>query len=278
MTEFGKSPGALAAEIVMSRQNWNGAFMIVEGPCDSRFFNARKSSTCEVVLGWGRRNVVEAIKILDGRNEAGVCGVIDDDFDSLPNSSPTISPNLIRTDPRDLEGILLRSSALEKALSEFCRIDALTTFVSAEPPSIANALLRRALLFGKIHYINSRGPQVCLKSLKPMRFIDPAKWEYSENEIKIVAVGLGVSSDVASLNHEIALVPDFPPWLLCRGHDLIDILYGGFLRCFGSGRATPDALESVLRSGIERREFDLTELMARIRDWEAAQAPFRLLA
>ena len=69
-----KDPSSIAAEIKMMRMVHGGAFLVVEGASDVRFWRTRRNDTCELVDGEGKRNVVAAIHRLDGENISGILG------------------------------------------------------------------------------------------------------------------------------------------------------------------------------------------------------------
>ncbi len=49
-----KTPGVLAAEIEMHRQAHSGAFLVLEGKDDMRFWRERRDKHCELVDGEGK--------------------------------------------------------------------------------------------------------------------------------------------------------------------------------------------------------------------------------
>ena len=64
-----KSPGILVAEITMNRMSHDGAFLLLEGKDDVRFWQSRRHSNCELVDGEGKLNVVGAIQQLDAAQQ-----------------------------------------------------------------------------------------------------------------------------------------------------------------------------------------------------------------
>ena len=114
-----KNPGSISAEIKMMRMVHDGAFLVVEGVSDVRFWSTRRHDNCELVNGEGKGNVVGAIGRLDAEDIPGVLGIVDDDYNSLMGIIRT-SGNLVATDAHDLECLLCRSPALESVPA--CRI------------------------------------------------------------------------------------------------------------------------------------------------------------
>ena len=120
MPKGNKTPGTLVAEIKMSRMSHGGAFLIVEGNDDVRFWTppSRRHADCELVDGEGKQNVIGGIQKLDDASFAGVLGIVDSDYDPL-NGIAIGSDNLLLTDAHDLECLLCRSSALDKVLTKY---------------------------------------------------------------------------------------------------------------------------------------------------------------
>jgi hypothetical protein len=271
-----QTAGVVAAEIELLRMNWSGSFLVVEGVTDSKFWRTRKNDLCDLVIAQGRRMVLNSLSILNSRAIQGVLGIVDDDFDALLGNNPLIE-NVISTDPRDLEGVLLRARALEKVLAEYADANRLATFLAVEGGCIREAILRRTILFGRIRWINEVGTQANLESLKPLRFCDVATWSYDEAAIMQEAVKLHVAQTVEELSQQIGELPPADPWLVCRGHDLIDVLLGGLLGVLGGADARRPAIESMLRSGLEGTELQSTQLYKDIRNWETTNSPFQIL-
>ena len=113
-----KTPGTLIAEIKMSRMSHKGAFLLVEGKDDMRFWTPRRHMDCKLVDGEGKQNVIRGIQKLDAANFTGVLGIVDSDYDTL-NGINIESKNLLATDAHDLECLLCRSSSLDKILAEY---------------------------------------------------------------------------------------------------------------------------------------------------------------
>ena len=213
-----KGPGEVEAEIRMTRTLFTGAFLIVEGDHDSRFFRPRvRPGECEIVIAGGKPALVGGISRLDTDSFQGTVGVIDDDCDSLEGVALT-SKNVIRTETRDLESLLLRTKALDKGLAEFGDARRIQAFESKEGMCVRDALLKRALPFGRLRWYSRRkGGGLSFKKLAPERFADETRWTFDFEALFVVACSEGLSPSPIELKREMAALPSIDPWLLCQG-------------------------------------------------------------
>ena len=271
---WGRSGADIVAEIEMVRTNFRGGFLVVEGDSDERFFRSRLPENSYIVIADGKRNVETAFSILDSDHSHSqnlVVGVVDEDYDWLTGHN-VVSQNIVKMDPRDLEGLLLRSSALSSVLAEFANAGSVEIFRAATGESIRDALVSRAEIFGRIRMASALGPQVCLKKLKPQRFCDVSTWSYDINAIKSEAVRLGVAPDVASLDRLISTLSAPSPWHIVRGHDAIDVLVGGLKGVLGGNASVSDRdVERVLRQALQDSELRSSHFFGSLTAWQIAR-------
>lgn len=273
-----KGPGEVEAEILMSRQTFKGSFLIVEGDDDSRFWRFRIHKTeCEIVIGGGKPAVKGGISRLDQRGFKGALGIIDDDFDSLA-SIPPGSSNLISTDSHDLETMLLRSSAFEKLLAEHGNPSRIRAFEFKNGKTVREALLERGSPFGQLRWLSARKQMgISFKELIPRRFVDSSNWILNKVDLISTAANQPINLSADELARELDLLPVADPWLVCHGHDLIDLLAIGFERVLGNSKPGRDGISSFLRGAIDTRELATTHLWTGIQGWESANPPYIVL-
>jgi len=258
----------IAAEVIMMRTASKGPFVIVEGPTDERFIWPRIRQSCYVAIGSGRSTVERAVTMLDAQhagNSADYVGIVDEDYDWLINYSP-VSSNILKTDPRDVEGLLFRSAAVLSVLAEFANRGAVQHFENRESCPVLTAVLMRAEPFGRIRMVNAIGPMVDISDLKPVRFYQPG-WSYDIEAAKQLAVALGVAPDVPTL--EASMLALSPPdiWHCVRGHDLVDVFVGGLIHELGGTGVNKINVERVLRQAMSASEFATSLLYARLDAW-----------
>lgn len=274
-----KEPGEIEAEILMTRQTHKGSFLLVEGDDDSRFWRMRVAEKiCEVVLGGGKPNVVGAIGRLDNRRFRGALGIVDADFDPLENR-PLSSVNLIATDTHDLEGLLLRSYALERLLVEYGNRRKIEKFEKDSGLKVREALLERGLVFGRLRWLALRqGWSLDFRQYPPERFIKPDTWTVNAADlVKEISQNVGISIEAIDSLLKTLQYPD--PWRICQGHDLLAILRLGLQKVLGnlkSNKGVKD-LAALLRTAFHKDDLANTRLHADIRVWEKSNRPYRIL-
>ena len=262
----------------MNRMSHAGAFLVVEGKDDMRFWRPRRHAECELVDGEGKQNVVKGIERLDGAGFTGALGTVDDDYDSL-ESVPLPSPNLVATDAHDLECLLCRSSALDTVLAEFGDPAKIRRFRQREGYDVRTCLLNRGLVFGQVRWVAKRiSTAVDTGAVSVPRWVDRALWSVKRAEL--IREADRESPDGSALSRHLDSLPQADPWYVAHGHDLIEILRIGLMRVLGDLPASTGTAEvaRVLRAAISKEELTATNFGGSIRSWELGNGPYAVLA
>ena len=257
----------------MTRMVHNGAFLVVEGVDDARFWSARRHGTCELVNGEGKGNVVGAVHRLDAENIHGVLGIVDDDYDSLMNINHG-TRNLVVTDTHDLECLLCRLPALDQVLAEFGIAQKIQEFTAAGV-DVRRGLLERTIVFGRLRWAAKRhNLDIDFRAIRVPRFMDIDTWRVDNDQLIRVASKSSSPDDCDMLKHCIAELPVADPWRVAHGHDMIQVLRIGLMRVLGTLPANkgPDDIARVLRSAVSPEEFQRTTLCKDIHTWERVNA------
>lgn len=267
MNAWNKEPGIIISEIKMIHASNHCYFWLVEGPSDSKFFSLRKYDNVELIISGGKRNIVKAMeKLKEDPLYGKTIGIVDHDIDWLLNIKH--DENIVTTDPRDIEGILLRSNALDKLLVEYGDIEKVKTFEENKGITIRQFVHDVSTFFGKIRAVNDLNDNVCLKKLKPQIFIDESNWSYNYKKIITYCVdNLHVCSSEIDLIQKINTLPNAAPWHYVRGHDALNILTGGFVKVFGVSKVDENKIQTALRMGLERDEYEKTSLFKNLSSW-----------
>lgn len=272
MSEWDKSVGVIVAEIKMMDAGSKCLYWLLEGPSDIKFFSSRKKECVELIVSGGKRNVIGSIQAFAGEPiYERLLGIVDADIDWLLTDHPR-PDNIITTDPRDLEGVLLRSSAYFKVLAEFASPAKVKAFEDKKGCSVLDYVRDTAVFFGRIRAVNDLNEGISLKKFKPQIFMLNGSWEYDFDAAVNFAVTKGVCVSVEELLSKMHALPDVFVWNYVRGHDAVDILTGGLVsELGGGGKVDGGRIESVLRSGIDEAEFGETKLFRSINDWHAVK-------
>ena len=274
-----KTPGTLVAEIKMGRMSHDGAFLIVEGKNDIRFWTQRRHVDCELVDGESKPNVVGGIQRLDAASFPGVLGIVDSDYDTL-NGISIESENLLLTDAHDLECLLCRSSALDKVLAEYGCHPKIERFENEAGTDVRTGLLERALIFGRLRWAAVRcDPVIGLKKIRVPQFVNENTWVVDHEEL--LRAALPDSPDHAlAMTRRIGELPEADPWYVARGHDMVAILRIGLRRTLGEIRPNVGVKEigKALRLAMTPGDLQATKLWADMRTWETANHPYMVLA
>ena len=274
-----KTPGTLVAEIKMNRMSHEGAFLLVEGQDDIRFWRSRHHAECELVDGEGKRNVIEGIQKLDATSFVGVLGIVDSDYDPLIGINIE-SENLLLTDAHDLECLLCRSSALDKVLAEYGNRPKIERFENETGDDVRTGLLERALVFGRLRWAAVRShPVIGLGGLRVPRFVDEDTWTVTNEEL-LCATLPDSPEDAFELKRRINELPEADPWYVVRGPDMVAILRIGLRHTLGDIPASVGVKEigRMLRAAMTPDDLQATKLWRAMRTWEAANRPYMVLA
>jgi Protein of unknown function (DUF4435) len=279
------TPVDIANEIRMTRTLHEGAFLIVEGDSDARFYkhivDLRK---CRITIAHNRENAVQIVTILQGDNFPGFLAIVDADFDVLEGKVFT-SSNIFLTDTHDLETMVLRSPALEKLLLEMGSETKLDEFVKGLGRELREVLLEEGLHLGYLRWVSLRhGHALKFEGLKYRAFTDLTTLTIDQSKliktIKDHSQKLHLSDQ--ELQQQIEAIRDetHDKWHVCCGHDLICLLSVGLHKAIGSydwKEIEPGILERSLRLAYESAWFRDTGLYASVKAWEGINGSFRII-
>jgi hypothetical protein len=267
-----REPGDIVAEVLMTiSADPETVFWLLEGVTDVKFFKPRLKGGLCLIDTTGKYKLIRAMDVFntDLRFSAlNVIGIVDNDYDWLTNYE--LPNNVISTEPRDLEGLMLRANSIACVLAEYGRPASVESF-EANGTSIIDAIVERALFFGKIRAVNNINRRVCLKKFKPLIFFRE-DWSYDRDSALSRAVQLGVCDSVELLLAEMQKLPIVNDWYYVRGHDAIDILCGGLKSVLGDGRPIgANAIEPVLRQSLSDAEFARSKIYTEVNSWHVAR-------
>ena len=277
----------VASTIRMTRPQFSGAFLIVEGQtADFRVYKRLVDfKQTKITPAHNKDNALAALKILEEADFAGVVAIVDADFWRLEGLDPT-SPNQFITDTHDLETMLLESPVLDKLLDEFGSAQKITDFAANNNMDVRQALLVAARPIGYLRWVSQRGDlSLKFEGIVFSRFIDHDTLHIDISELirEVKNKSRRHDLDDNDLRNKIDKLtdPQHNSWDICCGHDLVCILSFGLYRILGSNQPSevkPEILERSLRIGYESAYFLLTQLYQSLREWETSNPPFRIFS
>ncbi|WP_225650575.1 DUF4435 domain-containing protein [Pseudomonas sp. P129] len=267
-----REPGDIAAEVLMTvSTDPETVFWLLEGITDIKFFRPRVKPGLCLIDTTGKYKLLRAMDLLNSDDKfsgINILGVVDNDYDWLTNYQ--LPDNVVSTEPRDLEGLMLRANSISCVLAEFAN-PALVDAFEAKGLSVSEAIVERAIFFGKIRAVNNITKKVCLKKFKPLTFFRD-DWSYDQDWALRRAVELGVCDSVEFLLEQMSQLPPVDDWYYVRGHDAIDILCGGLKSVLGRGASVgANIIEPVLRQALRDSDFAKSKIYTEVNSWHESR-------
>lgn len=284
MREF-LTPDRFANTIKLQRETFSGSFLLVEGSTDKalyeRFTNQIK---CKLTVVSGKPSskiiVTQVLKSLDRDNFHGVLAIVDADFDRCLSPLPNYSPNLILTDTHDLETLILQSPALDKLLAEFGSEQKLKNLNR----DIRTVLIECSLSIGYLRWISQLEElNLTFEGIEFKKFIHDKTLKI--NELDLIRTVQNKSQCFTIKCEDIqqkicnCKIKDLDPWLVCCGHDLVEVLSIGLQKAIGTYNANevkPEVLERSLRLAYEEAYFLDTQVYTSVVAWENCNQQYKV--
>lgn len=274
-----------ANNISLQRQNHKGSILLVEGDTDSRLFEKLlDNEKCKIEAIGPKDDVLQVVKILEEReNLSGFFAIVDADFEHIEGYE-VVSPNLLRTETYNIESLLLKSETLENLLREDTNREKLAKFKNRF--DIKEKLLEGSLPISGLRLINFRkGWSLKFNGLRYGNFVDSDTLDIEINDL--INTIYSNSPEFIKKHADLTLITEeyskldiskIDPWLVCNGHDMMEILLFGYQNIWGMYKKFHHkGLESDLRKCYELRFFEKTELYNEILEWEKNNQPYFVL-
>ncbi len=274
-----RTVGDVVAEMLMSRSAFSGSLLVLEGDDDVRFWRARAPghSECQFVLAGSKPTVSGAVVRADTLKQDGILGVIDDDCDSLLGLVMP-SANLIRTETRDLETLLLFSFAFEKVLGEAGDSQKIQVLEQKEGWGIRDAFVSRALPFGQLRFLSARNRwAVSFDRLNPWKWANVASWTFDRAAILQEICNQVSAMTETALEQELAPLAEIRPWSILHGKDCLDVLAIGLRSAIGNIQHSDKRIMQMLRLAFDGAMLRGTLLYSNIKAWETSNPRYRVL-
>lgn len=273
----------IAAQIRLVRQVHKGTILILEGITDARVLGRFiDSSSCDIEIGFGKKNVAQALDELEDEGFPGVVALIDADFDRLHGTTYRLK-NLCITDLHDFDLTIFASSALDRYMAEHADMDLLKKEFKSDLRVVRDRVINASLPLAYCRFTSEcRNLHLYFRNLKHDQFVNLD--DLSMDSDALAAELISRSSTRCTVTDlktyivsEAAKMHD--PHQLANGHDVAAIL-GIALRKLLANRKIVQTWASEIEAGL-RLAFDWeaitgTTLYRCLRDWEASNKPYRI--
>ncbi len=265
----------ISNSISMARSNFKGTVLLVEGVTDYRLYGKFSDrDECMIVVAHSKDNALTSVrKTFHERGDGLVLAIVDSDLDGMMGVAR--KPPVFSTDTRDLETMLIKSDSLDEVLQEYCDAEKRHRFETKHGP-IRDAVVKAAYPIGLLMYLSEQNClELCFRDLDFNAFINPYDLG-CDIDIMIDEV-LYSSGKPPSEAKKIKRILEKEmakgcrdPWIVCRGHDAVEVLLIGLKKGFGSFNARQlerGSLSGVLRIAFDAHDFEKHRLYKETDRW-----------
>lgn len=260
--------------ISMARTHFEGTVLVVEGITDYRLYGKfSDKKECMIMVAHSKNNALASVReSYHDRKDDRVVGIVDSDLDGLTGTKR--KPPVFETDTRDLEMMLIRSKSFDEVLQEYSDGQKMQAF-EKKHGTVRDAVIRASYPVGLLMFVSEvTALDLCFRDLNFEAFVNP--FDLSCNIDALIDEVLYASGKPPSEAKKVKralekeMCKERDPWLVCRGHDAVEVLLIGLKRNFGSFNCR--ALESGAMAGALRLAFDICdfkglELYKNTKEW-----------
>lgn len=275
----------VAAQIRLVRQVRRGTILLLEGHTDAKLLGRfTNPDTCEIEIGFGKANVIEAIDLLEDEGFQGIVGVVDADFDRLTNVTHSLD-NLCVTDVHDLDLMIFLSPSLDRYVAEHGNQERIKKDFLGDLSAIRSKIIDCCLPLSHCRLASSRRKLMLrFNGLKHDELV--SQHTLTMDQIMLIKTVTDRSSSTCSpatlltfMNREAAEQHD--PHQLVNGHDTAAILGIALRKLIGDRRDVhtwASEIEAGLRLAFDWEAMVSTGLYQCLRAWEGRNPPYRIFS
>jgi len=256
------------------QRDGSNSILLVEGDTDRRLLRNFMAENCRVVGTDGKQNTIRVLEYLEKWGVDGVLAIIDDDYDRLEGRRYRFS-NLFHTDTHDIETMIIRSHALDRVLAEFGDEERISALGRRRKRNVRETLLDLGVPIGYLRWMSEKnGWRLDFDDLPVDAFVNEEEGILDEavmlRELLHRARHRLVGKTELELVLKSAAGADQDPWLICQGHDLVDLLALLFIKkqVKADWRERSRQVEGILRVAFTEEHFRQTDLCRELCRWE----------
>lgn len=274
----------LAAGVTMVRAAFAGVVLLVEGETDLHVFRELVCASCKVIPGYGKGNVIDAIRAVREDNTDGVIAIVDADFARVRGDG-ALCEGLFHCDGHDLEVMILQSRAFDRILAKYASGQKLAQLLKKKGAThFRDLLFALAAALGAVRHLSVERnwawdfDGINWKTVVDIGELSVSIEKYVEQLISrrpVVGhsiesvVGLVVGLNSANMAAEFAV-----------GRDAVELLCAGLRKTIGnldSKIACADNMLCVTHLTFSWHDFVETGLYQSLRLWETSNPGYPLL-
>ena len=273
----------IAAEVRLLRQLHKGTILLVEGQTDDRVLDRFVNpAECEIEIGFGKKNVIEALDRLEDEGFPGVVAVVDADFDRVLNIKYGLE-GLCVTDHHDLDLVIFASTALDRFVAERADADLFEKELGSKVNLLRDRIIEAALPFSYARLASERrGLNLYFGDFEHENYVDDATLSV---DLEAMANDLIARSKTTCakeqltkfINGEKASPPD--KYDVTNGHDVAAILGIALRKWIGNRRKQQtwaSEVEAGLRLAFDWEAMAQTRVRACLEGWANDNPPYRV--
>jgi hypothetical protein len=273
----------VAAQIRLVRQVHKGAILLLEGDRDARVFGRFiDKGFCDIEVGFGKKNVIEALDLLEDEGFQGIAAIIDSDFDRLRETTYRLE-NLCITDSHDLDLTIFASLALDRYLAEHADDQLFKSQFNSDVNRVRDRILTASLPLAYCRFTSAcRAMDLYFKDLRHEQFInvDDLSVDFDTLASNLISRSSTTCTTI-DLRRYVALeaAKALDPYQLANGHDVAAILGIALRKIIGRRRTIhtwATEVEMGLRLAFDWEALVDTALYQCLRRWESENKPYRI--
>lgn len=267
----------IANEIRMRSLYDSGPFILVEGSSDATFFSYHMTVNIEnIVPTFGWESMFDVIVSLSIDLQDKTIGLIDLDYRGIVQTRPKPA-NVFTTDSHDLETMMFSSNVFRKVLIQKSSKQKVKAY-PLESRGVKNTIIELAKFIGYLRFYSQyKGKHYSFDEMDIEKFIRRNDLYFSESKFTSHLRGNNPQNSsmpndilkqcIAECN-KVAILNN--PYMLCCGHDLVEIMAIGLKSLWGSYSAreiSGKMLEDSFMLAYTCQMFSQTNLFRQISDW-----------
>ncbi len=289
------TPEDIVAKLRMFRSRYpRHSLVLVEGQTDQALWTEYRADRCSLIPAGNKEKAVKALEITNSKTSLrGVAAIVDPDFWLVGRSTPLDLDNLLYDDSPDIETLMINTPALEKVMRHTF-VNIATDEIHDFAMKLREEAIRLAVEFGYFRLLDFRQRHYNLMlrrvSDRFADFINEKTLQFNSNEVATTLLEENSDLSPSELLEQVNELKGHikPEMVMCRGKDVLSLLalvmpvhFRSVFKREMSQKArkqtTGNELGRALRMAFEYAHFFVTTLYARIRSWESANSPYKIL-